>query len=216
MLHPSAAKSFRSNCPSPPPSFSSSSSSPRLIDSDTSTKSTVGMFKSFLMFCRFERHAGHPARTNSATQLCTDFTLRMYNLHLSPKIFSKAIHKTKIASFKMPAHGEDRQPRETDSLLASEEDSSDSSDDNYLKRVLFIKELQQEDWTHFPGKRISYGTCKQRVGITLTWRDLSVYVPEKKTCFTRRHNQYQPVKKVLSNVFGAVQSGSLLAMMGAR
>ncbi|MPC56602.1 hypothetical protein E2C01_050566 [Portunus trituberculatus] len=111
----------------------------------------------------------------------------------------------------MPAL-EDHQLGETDSLLGSEHnykfDSSDGSDGYYYKEL--------EDWTHYPGKRISYGTCKQREGITLIWRELSVYVPGKKTCFTRRHNQYQPVKKVLSNVFGAVQPGSLLAMMGAR
>ncbi|XP_045114957.1 protein scarlet-like [Portunus trituberculatus] len=110
----------------------------------------------------------------------------------------------------MPAL-EDHQLGETDSLLGSEHnykfDSSDGSDGYYYKEL--------EDWTHYPGKRISYGTCKQREGITLIWRELSVYVPGKKTCFTRRHNQYQPVKKVLSNVFGAVQPGSLLAMMGA-
>ncbi|XP_071536111.1 protein scarlet-like isoform X2 [Panulirus ornatus] len=60
-----------------------------------------------------------------------------------------------------------------------------------------------------------YGTWKPIAeGITLTWRDLSVYVPQKKPLFKYGRTQ-KPFKRVLNSVSGAVRPGSLVALMGA-
>ncbi|KAG0712294.1 Protein scarlet [Chionoecetes opilio] len=60
-----------------------------------------------------------------------------------------------------------------------------------------------------------YGTWKPvEDGITLTWRDLSVYVPQRKTWYKSSHN-HKPFKMVLNSVSGAVRPGSLVALMGA-
>nr|BBC77941.1 ABC transporter Scarlet [Thermobia domestica] len=50
-------------------------------------------------------------------------------------------------------------------------------------------------------------------GITLTWRDLSVYVPQRSTSLFKKRNR--PFKRILNSVTGAVKPGSLVAMMGA-
>ncbi|KAK3857777.1 hypothetical protein Pcinc_035994 [Petrolisthes cinctipes] len=60
-----------------------------------------------------------------------------------------------------------------------------------------------------------YGTWKPvDEGITLTWRDLSVYVPQKKAWY-KRDKLHKPFKRVLNSVSGAVRPGSLVALMGA-
>ncbi|KAK7082753.1 hypothetical protein SK128_023875 [Halocaridina rubra] len=60
-----------------------------------------------------------------------------------------------------------------------------------------------------------YGTWKPvEEGITLTWRDLNVYVPQKKPWY-RKAKHHKPFKRVLNNVSGAVRPGSLVALMGA-
>ncbi|XP_042225060.1 protein scarlet-like [Homarus americanus] len=60
-----------------------------------------------------------------------------------------------------------------------------------------------------------YGTWKSiEEGITLTWRDLNVYVPQRRPWY-RRHGKHKPFKRVLNNVSGAVRPGSLVALMGA-
>nr|XP_045624412.1 protein scarlet-like [Procambarus clarkii] len=60
-----------------------------------------------------------------------------------------------------------------------------------------------------------YGTWKcVDEGLTLTWRDLSVYIPQKKTWF-RSSAKNKAFKRVLNNVSGAVRPGSLVALMGA-
>ncbi|CAL4067072.1 unnamed protein product, partial [Meganyctiphanes norvegica] len=51
-------------------------------------------------------------------------------------------------------------------------------------------------------------------GITLTWRDLSVYVPQKKSWF-KNDRRERPFKRVLNNISGAVRPGSLVALMGS-
>lgn len=56
-----------------------------------------------------------------------------------------------------------------------------------------------EDRSFIPVKRKEYGTCTKHDGITLTWRNLSVYVQEKKTCFSNGREQLQPVNEVLCN-----------------
>ncbi|XP_050716453.1 protein scarlet-like [Eriocheir sinensis] len=60
-----------------------------------------------------------------------------------------------------------------------------------------------------------YGTWKSvEDGITLTWRDMSVYVPQKKTWY-KASGGHKPFKLVLNSVSGAVRPGSLVALMGA-
>ncbi|XP_069956323.1 protein scarlet-like [Cherax quadricarinatus] len=60
-----------------------------------------------------------------------------------------------------------------------------------------------------------YGTWRSvEEGITLTWRDINVYVPQKKTWY-KRNLKHKPFKRVLNNVSGAVQPGTLVALMGA-
>lgn len=61
-----------------------------------------------------------------------------------------------------------------------------------------------------------YGTWKPiDEGITLTWRDLSVYVRQKKVWYKKHKGNQKPFKRVLNNVSGAVGPGSLVALMGA-
>ncbi|XP_064099216.1 protein scarlet-like isoform X1 [Macrobrachium nipponense] len=60
-----------------------------------------------------------------------------------------------------------------------------------------------------------YGTWKPiEEGITLTWRDLNVYVPQKKAWY-KKSKGHKPFKRVLNSVSGAVRPGSLVALMGA-
>ncbi|KAL7640652.1 UNVERIFIED_CONTAM: hypothetical protein RMT77_008927 [Armadillidium vulgare] len=62
---------------------------------------------------------------------------------------------------------------------------------------------------------VSYGAVRKvDEGITLTWRDLSVYVPQKKPWWKNNYN-HKPFKRVLNNVSGAVLPGTLVAMMGS-
>lgn len=66
------------------------------------------------------------------------------------------------------------------------------------------------------GRLYGYGTWgRQQEGITLTWQELSVYVPQKTGWFQNDMSQHRPFKRVLSNVSGAVRPGSLVALMGA-
>ncbi|XP_046390561.1 protein scarlet [Ischnura elegans] len=64
--------------------------------------------------------------------------------------------------------------------------------------------------------------CAPREGLTLTWRDLSVYVHGKgeggggdKRRWGRFTNSASSYKRVLNNVSGVVRPGSLVALMGA-
>ncbi|XP_050698008.1 protein scarlet-like isoform X2 [Eriocheir sinensis] len=108
----------------------------------------------------------------------------------------------------MPSLGHD-QSEETASLLGSENILGQSSSSDTLSS-------KQEDV--FPGsaKHLGYGTWgRQQEGITLTWRELNVYVPQKKGWFQSDNSQHRPFKRVLTNVSGAVRPGSLVALMGA-
>ncbi|XP_065564729.1 protein scarlet-like isoform X3 [Artemia franciscana] len=51
-------------------------------------------------------------------------------------------------------------------------------------------------------------------GVTLTWKDVNVYVQGEKK-WSLGGAVVPPFKRVLNNVFGAIQPGSLVAMMGA-
>ncbi|XP_069948653.1 protein scarlet-like isoform X3 [Cherax quadricarinatus] len=111
----------------------------------------------------------------------------------------------------LPAMALSRQ-EETSSLLGSERytyQASGSED--------YSSDFCTEDTRLNLGKQSSlgYGTWKPSdEGITLTWRDLSVYVPQRRRWF--RDTQHQrPFKRVLNNVSGAVRPGSLVALMGS-
>ncbi|KAK8401171.1 hypothetical protein O3P69_002735 [Scylla paramamosain] len=91
----------------------------------------------------------------------------------------------------------------------------DSSDTGcFLSTRLTITGLQSGvELVRRPPPR--YGTWKPvEDGITLTWRDLSVYVPQKKTWY-KSSSLHKPYKLVLNSVSGAVRPGSLVALMGA-
>lgn len=68
----------------------------------------------------------------------------------------------------------------------------------------FHQPRQNEDWP-LRGKRHGYGACRKQEGITLTWHDLTVYVPEKKSCFSRNTDVKRPTTKVLCNGEGSVE-----------
>ncbi|KAK8393903.1 hypothetical protein O3P69_006917 [Scylla paramamosain] len=78
--------------------------------------------------------------------------------------------------------------------------------------------FKREGYGLSPRKLNDYGTpstCRGEENITLTWRDLSVYVAQKKTRFFKFLNRDQPLKKVICNVSGVIESGTLTAVMGA-
>ncbi|XP_037089077.1 protein scarlet-like isoform X2 [Pollicipes pollicipes] len=54
-------------------------------------------------------------------------------------------------------------------------------------------------------------------GVTLTWHDVSVFVPSKKskTLFSGCRGNAKPFRRVLNNVYGAVLAGNLVAVMGS-
>ncbi|XP_050697982.1 protein scarlet-like [Eriocheir sinensis] len=114
----------------------------------------------------------------------------------------------------MPELEEDQFEDTESSLLASEQCNRHFQSSSGALDVPVLKALPRNDWPR-RGKRKGYGTLGKQEGITLTWHDLTVYVPEKKSCFRRNTNVKPTVTKVLNNVFGAVRPGSLLAMMGA-
>nr|XP_018896422.1 PREDICTED: protein scarlet [Bemisia tabaci] len=63
-------------------------------------------------------------------------------------------------------------------------------------------------------KSRNYGQwCPYDEGVTLTWRDLSVYTVVKQQSFIRK--SAQTYKRLINNASGAVRAGSLVAMMGA-
>lgn len=51
-------------------------------------------------------------------------------------------------------------------------------------------------------------------GITLTWRDLSIYATIKNTAFFSKRAPTH--KRIINSVTGAVKAGSLVALMGPR
>ncbi|XP_043212719.1 protein scarlet-like, partial [Amphibalanus amphitrite] len=54
-------------------------------------------------------------------------------------------------------------------------------------------------------------------GVTLTWHDVNVYVPDKKnsSVFSSCQSEAPKLKRVLNNVYGAVLAGNLVAVMGS-
>ncbi|XP_076032222.1 protein scarlet-like isoform X2 [Oratosquilla oratoria] len=101
---------------------------------------------------------------------------------------------------------------ESASLLGSERYYPTGSSSGSFTGEPYIEGSESE---MFKPSAATYGTYKTTFeGITLTWRDLSVYVPQKKSWF-RRDSKYRPFKRVLNNVSGAVRPGSLVALMGS-
>ncbi|CAG0920997.1 unnamed protein product, partial [Notodromas monacha] len=73
------------------------------------------------------------------------------------------------------------------------------------------------------GRRPAISTIDD-IGITLTWRDLNVYVPNKKIRVWDHNSggknkpevrKLPPFKRVVNNITGSVKPGSLLAVMGS-
>ncbi|XP_035706498.1 protein scarlet isoform X3 [Folsomia candida] len=52
-------------------------------------------------------------------------------------------------------------------------------------------------------------------GATLSWHDLSAYVPTPRQGIFQRRNVHQPFKRVLNNVTGIVHPGTMMAVLGA-
>ncbi|XP_064110769.1 protein scarlet-like isoform X3 [Macrobrachium nipponense] len=99
------------------------------------------------------------------------------------------------------------------SLLGSQQYVYHSSgSDTYSSECL---QPEQGDTNLVKQTGLGYGTWTSgKEGITLTWKDLSVYVPQK-TAWFRKGNDQRPFKRVLNNVSGAVRPGSLVALMGS-
>ncbi|KAK4320584.1 hypothetical protein Pmani_008588 [Petrolisthes manimaculis] len=116
----------------------------------------------------------------------------------------------------MPSLGVQQGQEERASLLGSEvyvSYQSSSSDTVYSNRRMQEEEEEGSGLAKQSG--LGYGTWRHNdEGVTITWRDLSVYVPQKKG-WLKKNNHRRPFKRVLNNVSGAVRPGSLVALMGA-
>ncbi|KAK3882732.1 hypothetical protein Pcinc_012937 [Petrolisthes cinctipes] len=116
----------------------------------------------------------------------------------------------------MPTLGVQQGQEERASLLGSEvyvSYQSSSSDTVYSNR--HMQEEEEEGSGLAKQSGLGYGTWRHNDdGVTITWRDLSVYVPQKKG-WLKKNNHHRPFKRVLNNVSGAVRPGSLVALMGA-
>ncbi|XP_042230092.1 protein scarlet-like isoform X2 [Homarus americanus] len=111
----------------------------------------------------------------------------------------------------LPMMGLDQQEERASLLGSGQYVYQSSGSDTYSSD--FLREGADDGLAKQSG--LGYGTWKaSEEGITLTWRDLSVYVPQKRGWFKGTHEQ-RPFKRVLNNVSGAVRPGSLVALMGS-
>ncbi|XP_037797831.1 protein scarlet-like [Penaeus monodon] len=113
----------------------------------------------------------------------------------------------------LPVMGMEQEERA--SLLGSQQYVYQSSGSDTYSGDFFDEEEAGDSSGLVKQSGLGYGTWRAPdEGITLTWRDLSVYVPQKRNWF-RSDAGHRPFKRVLNNVSGAVRPGSLVALMGS-
>ncbi|ROT79701.1 ABC protein, subfamily ABCG [Penaeus vannamei] len=113
----------------------------------------------------------------------------------------------------LPVMGLEQEERA--SLLGSQQYVFQSSGSDTYSGDFFDEEEAGDSSGLVKQSGLGYGTWRAPdEGITLTWRDLSVYVPQKRSWF-RSDAGHRPFKRVLNNVSGAVRPGSLVALMGS-